>query len=653
MSSLSGSANASAPPSLKEGTTLGGRFVIESHHEDGVFGPIFRSRDQKTGKSVKIKLLTHGAAEVLEQARTRVKEAAQRKHRNLATIYGVGTHEGSFRYVAQEWVQGVSLSDFVSKKAAANQPVSLRAAYNLVAHICKALATIHPDDHHGALRPDLVWVTKSGRVKITESGLSRAIVETQSWSLLPEPSREFLAPEIVAGQPASAASDIYGIGSILLMLLAGHSPRTESPTACDCHPEASDAVDALISRCLAVDPDARFPSAEALAEAMMPLVLAAPEGDIGLELDVEIDVDVANSLAPPAAPPSPRPQPPVASTGQIDLIDQANLEVPIPTMAKTPPSRQNGGGLPFAPVPAKRSESATDVLALRMEELTQNDSSKWMAVKDGMDHGPFTTRRLIKLILEGELLPEHTLFGMRGNDRKKLADYPQFSPFVEQYQLRKSEANQKAALATSEQREKRAARLKIATMAGGLIALLALTGGYLLTREQQATSAGPGDVDLAGAYDNGQVGIEGTAKLHRQRKRKQRKRASGTVSSKSPGSGSKIGSYSNAMNQAMELGDATKKGGERQLSRPEVAGVMNRHLNSLFGCVSREKRAGGSVGDVRIDMAIRGNGSVMGATVTGGSSAFKSCVVGKVERIKFPTFPSPRMGARYSFDGRQ
>jgi hypothetical protein len=40
----------------------------------------------------------------------------------------------------------------------------------------------------------------------------------------------------------------------------------------------------------------------------------------------------------------------------------------------------------------------------------------------------------------------------------------------------------------------------------------------------------------------------------------------------------------------------------------------------------------------------------MGASVNTGSAAFKSCIGGKVRQIKFPSFPAPRMGARYSFD---
>jgi hypothetical protein len=103
------------------------------------------------------------------------------------------------------------------------------------------------------------------------------------------------------------------------------------------------------------------------------------------------------------------------------------------------------------------------------------------------------------------------------------------------------------------------------------------------------------------------------------------------------------------MNQAMELGDATKGGGERHLTSGDVAGVMNRELNRMFGCVGEELRRGGKLGNVGIDIAILGSGKVAGASVHAGSAGFQRCIAAKVQSVHFPSFPAPRMGARYSF----
>jgi hypothetical protein len=103
-------------------------------------------------------------------------------------------------------------------------------------------------------------------------------------------------------------------------------------------------------------------------------------------------------------------------------------------------------------------------------------------------------------------------------------------------------------------------------------------------------------------------------------------------------------SYEDAMMQAMDIGSASG-GGEQTLSAGTVAGVVNKNLNAIYnGCVR------GSVGKVKIDIAIAGSGQVMGVTVNAGDAGFQKCVADQVRKIRFPSFPAPRMGARYSFD---
>ena len=57
----------------------------------------------------------------------------------------------------------------------------------------------------------------------------------------------------------------------------------------------------------------------------------------------------------------------------------------------------------------------------------------------------------------------------------------------------------------------------------------------------------------------------------------------------------------------------------------------------------------GSVGTVKIDMAIAGSGQVLGVSVDGGDGGTQRCVADQVRRIRFPSFGSPRMGARFTF----
>lgn len=113
----------------------------------------------------------------------------------------------------------------------------------------------------------------------------------------------------------------------------------------------------------------------------------------------------------------------------------------------------------------------------------------------------------------------------------------------------------------------------------------------------------------------------------------------------------KMMSYEEAMALPVEIGDVTSEGGERPLSASEVARVMDGHLDEMYEeCVRRELERDNVLGTVTIDLAIRGvDGMILGATVEPGRRRFKKCLESYLEDVRFPTFASPRMGARYRF----
>jgi hypothetical protein len=314
--------------------------------------------------------------------------------------------------------------------------------------------------------------------------------------------------------------------------------------------------------------------------------------------------------------------------------------------ASPPPERKSQPKAPPAPA-APPPPAPAEVLASAMNKLTENDAPRWMAVKDGLDHGPFTARELIKLIVEGQILEQHSLLNMSSGDRRPLGEWSEFGEFVEQYKLHKADADHAVALEKSTRTERRGNVFKFVLLAGSIAAILVGGGGYLMSRRAAEKRQAEHDVDLAAMFESGRVKISGTAGILQPLPRK----SGGGGPARSGGGDRSTGftSYEDAMNQAMELGDATKGGGERQLRTADIEAVMNRRLNTLFGCVGTELRSGGHLGTVQIDMAILGSGQVMGASINTGSGAFKKCIAAKVRQISFPSFPAPRMGARYSF----
>ena len=113
----------------------------------------------------------------------------------------------------------------------------------------------------------------------------------------------------------------------------------------------------------------------------------------------------------------------------------------------------------------------------------------------------------------------------------------------------------------------------------------------------------------------------------------------------------KMLSYEKAMALPVEVGDVTAEGGEAQLTGEEIARFMDEHLDEMYDeCIEKELRRDNELGTVTIELAIRGkDGMVLGATIDPGRRRFKNCLENYLEDVRFPTFASPRMGARYRF----
>jgi eukaryotic-like serine/threonine-protein kinase len=664
--------SAETAETIKPGTVLGGRITVDRFIHTSAVSQVYLASDNKTHRGVALRVLSKTVIESDESfdiLRDATNEAAKIKHPNVVATYGVGSYGSNTRFTACEWVDGSSLADFVASRKEAGQNISVRGIYNLVTHICKALDEVHQTTFHGALRPSSVWITKSGRVKVGDFGLGLTLVKTGKWKLLAEPEQAFFAPEIKLGKVPDKRSDIFGIGAILYVLLTGRSPVEQFVPPSTVHPDATPELDRILLKCLAVDPADRYARPEELSRSLLPLVAETPEPQTtDFDIDIEIDVDVAASLPPPrsekavrdttanrtlgvkvqsspaaipaqaAVPPrtasSPRltpisPTPGPAPTGRIS-------PTPEPRAAETPKT----GRASEPEVRARQSEVDLEGL---LKRVTENDAPRWMVQKDRLDHGPFSGRELVQMIVKGEVAGDNGLLNMDTGERKEVREYPEFTHFLEQHRMIRAEQEEKAALERSSKVEKRSNAATFIILASAISVLVLAGLGYLLSR-RAAREERARDVDLANLFESGQVKIVGNAGILTY---KPTARRAGARSSTSPGG---FSSYEDAMNQAMSLGDATRGGGERQLTSGDVAGVMNRKLNSLFGCVSQALRQGQRLGTVKIDLAIAGSGNIMGATVNAGNNDFKRCIVGMVKQIKFPTFPAPRMGARYSFD---
>lgn len=597
---------------------VGERFVVEAVVAQSAFGTRMRCRDQITGHPVALKVLPTGwtsTPEVVSRLRTAVQGASQLQQDNVLRTYGLGTLNtgagGQSGYIATEWMDGTTLADALAQHAGTGRPMSLRGAFNVIGHVSRALgAAADAGVCHGAVRPSVVMLGADGRVKVDGFGLDRALVEGVGAAALGRAEQGFLAPEVKAGYPPGVGSDVFGLGGLLYAMLTGRTAADAFVRPSEVHPEATASIDRILLKCLAAAPEERFEHPIQVKDALVSAATASPPGQMADDeptKDVELDVELG-TIPPPPPRGMPGPGPRVGGAAQ-------------PPMAS----------------PAAAAEVD---LSARLASVTQNDSARWMVSKDDLDHGPFSGRELVQLIVKGEVLGRHGLLNMDSGQRCSVAESPDFDAFVLQYELKTKQEDDARALVRSARREKTSRFVKVSVLVGLLA--VATVGAALFVLSREASDEGPrATATLDDLYRAGEIDIEGTAGVlpdpPARSSRRQRRRGRGSMS------------YEDAMSRVVDLGSAKGSGSQRRLSTSQVAATMNRRIRSLMPCVAGEHRGGRRVGSVRIDMAIAGSGEVLGASVRNGSASFQNCIAARVRRIRFPSFSAPRMGATFSF----
>jgi serine/threonine protein kinase len=588
---------------------VGGRFEVVDRIDEDLQAIEWSAKDQQTRRAILVRVLRPElvSSDAAPGFRDACRTASTLSHRNIARIFGVGRTPKGEHFIAGEWIDGIRLSEFIRERHRDGKPISLRGIYNVVSHLCSGLSYAHEKGPHGTLRPSVVWVTRGGRVKIGDFGVGQVLFRSAGPSAFKEEDRACLAPEVKRGEPATLRSDVFGIGAILYELLTVHSMGESFVAPSHVRSDIPPEIDGILFQCLASDPKDRFESPEAVRNVLLPFVKQAnslpPSPDDGPSVDIEL-----GSVLPPP-------------------------DLDIPGLTELP--RQ-----PLAPPPQPRRR-----LRSLIDQLSADTKQRWMVTRDKMDHGPFNARELIERVNIGGFSGEDLTLNTDTKERKRLRDWPDFREFVLQREHQDAVAAEQAARVNAQRSEKRSSAMKwlIAASVVGVIGIS--VGGFLLSRSsdvREASSMELDDLFKLGKITTGEAGLLPDRPLPR------RKRVVGSSPVRRSGG---LVSYDDAMNEAMDIGDASQAGGEGRLTGAQIAGVMNHNLDRFYRqCVIPEVKSGNKPGNVKVDLAIAGNGSVMGATIQGGSAGFQSCMSQQVRSVRFPAFGAPRMGARYTFN---
>ena len=251
----------------------------------GGMGVVYRAHDERLDRDVALKVLPTTAA-IESDARKRFRKEAlmlsKLNHPNIATVHDFDTQDGT-DFLVEEFIDGLSLDVML-----ASGPLSDKEILNLGPQLAEGLAAAH--EHgviHRDLKPSNVRVTPDARLKILDFGLAVILRGNASPTALTESLSEtrgfagtfpYMAPEQLLRGKLDARTDIWALGCVLYEMATGRRPFLGSEAALTdailhgspsapskVNPRIDPALDWVIQKCLAKDPQCRYVSAREIA----------------------------------------------------------------------------------------------------------------------------------------------------------------------------------------------------------------------------------------------------------------------------------------------------------------------------------------------------------------------------------------------------
>jgi serine/threonine protein kinase len=274
------------------GRVLSGRYEIRRVLGSGGMGRVYEGRQRALDRSVAIKCIhphllssEHVVLRFMEEARV----ASSLVHPNIVKIYDFGRtdpSDGSRLFIVMELLSGVDLGTLIAERA----PLPLLRTYSILRQVLSALGEAHARGiTHRDAKPDNVILepTLGGgeRVKVIDFGIAkvhgaRGVTGVGHFVGTPQ----YMAPEQIRGEKIEVSADLYAIGVTLFQMLTGRLPFegdsvtkileqqlfAPRPDPRDVFPSAeySPLLSEVCRRALHVNPDERYGTADAFAEAL-------------------------------------------------------------------------------------------------------------------------------------------------------------------------------------------------------------------------------------------------------------------------------------------------------------------------------------------------------------------------------------------------
>ncbi len=209
------------------GKILGGRYEILEVVGNGGMATVYKAKCNLLNRYVAVKVLKEtlkSDEEVVKRFITESRAAASMSHHNIVSVYDVGETDDGLNYIVMEYVDGMTLKEYIKSKGCLDWREACEFAYQ----IARALECAH--DHgiiHRDIKPHNIILTSDHTVKVTDFGIARTT--TSNTIKMPGSgdvfgSVQYISPEQARGGYVDARSDIYSLGTVLYEMLTGKLP---------------------------------------------------------------------------------------------------------------------------------------------------------------------------------------------------------------------------------------------------------------------------------------------------------------------------------------------------------------------------------------------------------------------------------------------
>jgi eukaryotic-like serine/threonine-protein kinase len=262
------------------------RYQIVGRLGQGGMGVVYRGRDPRIGRDVAIKLLHVDNEQLRERFLQEARSAGNLTHRNIVTIYDYGEHEGQ-PFIAMQFIDGVTLAERMRSGG-----IATATALRWMQELADGLGYAHDKGVvHRDIKPANVMIDRESVVRILDFGIAR--VEDSSLTMagatLGTPS--YMSPEQIEGRPVNRRADVFSLGVVMYEVLSGRPPfrgdtahqimnavmNERPPALVSLRPELDPAIDAVVAKAMAKDPEARYQRLSKLSADLAPIRARMPE----------------------------------------------------------------------------------------------------------------------------------------------------------------------------------------------------------------------------------------------------------------------------------------------------------------------------------------------------------------------------------------